>query len=184
MLEFSAAGFDEYEKDQFLIFSEMDHNLNEKQTLKAVSDIVTEHQPDIVFWDNMTTSRCYMDKKVDIQSQVAKLIKNYADQWDIPIVVIAHTGANVTENHSGIINMNDIRGGKSVVNMIQFFYIMQTFFDGNDRTVTLRTAKHRGYVIDGPMYDLRFSRKAKIFIQSRGIKFEDFKNAYKNRNKL
>lgn len=182
--EFIASNFTEYDEDQLLIYSEMDNQVNDHTTLKHIEDIVIQKNVDILFFDNITTSRIYMDQQIQVQSQRASLLKKFANAWNIPIVIIAHTKAEITENYNGIINMNDIRGNKSIVNISQFFYILQTFTSGVKKFSTLRLAKHRGYVVSDTIYQLIFAKPVKMFALGEAIKFDDFAAAFKNRNKL
>lgn len=182
--EFSQTGFTEYSEDQLLIFSEIDNPMGEGKMLQTIENIVISKNVDIVFFDNLTTSKIYMDLAPAGQSSRIALLKKFATNWNVPLAIIAHTGAGITENYSGIISMNDIRGNKTIVNVAQFFYIMQTFIDGTNKISTLRIVKHRGFLVESTIYKLVFIPKAKMFGAGVAIDFAGFSTAYKNRNKL
>lgn len=184
LTEFNYSQFDEYENNDFYIISEMDNELSDEGLIRKIEDIVFSKKIDIVVYDNLTTSQMYMGKSVSDQSKASKLLKKMATAWNVPMFVVAHARADITENYNNIINMNDIRGGKDIVNQAEFFYIMQTFFSGNSRMTTLRMVKHRGYLPSDFIYQLNFSAKNRLFFSSDGIPFKKFKEAYKSRNKL
>lgn len=183
LIELTDSGFGKYEN--LFVHEELDKTyLSVKEYLNRLEMFLIESQADILFLDNLTTSFCYMDRKVAEQSIVAKALKNLAIKLNIPIVVIAHTGANVTEHYAGMIEMNDIRGSKTIVNLSEFFYILQSFFVGDKRHNTLRIAKHRGQNVVDRMYELFYYPPVKIFGKDEMLKFADLKEIYKNRNKL
>ena len=185
LTEFDCSNFREYLSESFFIYSEIDRgDVSSEQIMSDIQNIITENRIDILFYDNMTTSQTYMGKTVADQSSFVKRIKIAATTWDIPVVIIAHTGAQITENYNQIINMNDIRGSKDIVNQAEFFYILQTFYEGSKRTMTLRIIKHRGYVLDDLIYHLTFSREVKLISIAAPIPFEMFREAYRQRNQL
>ncbi len=185
LTEFYKSRFKDFTNDQLLVFSEMDYdNITDSQILPTIEQIVSENNVDILFYDNITTSKIYMDKKISEQSSNAKKIKRLSHDLDIPVIVMAHTGAMITENYNSIISMNDIRGCKSIVNFAQFFYIMQTFHQGEKRFSTIRITKHRGQSIAGAIYKIEYAAKPRIYACSPAISFSQFSEAYKQRNKL
>jgi hypothetical protein len=99
-------------------------------------------------------------------------------------VLIAHTGAQVTENMRRMIDQNDIRGSKTITNITQFTYLLQTFYILNKRIPTLRTQKHRGQLVEENYFQLFFNKETFIFTKDRTIDFEEFKRLFKSRNVL
>ena len=185
LTEFGYSDFEEFKNDNFLIYSEMDaKGKTPRQIFEDIEIIVRNKEVDILIYDNITTSKLYMDRTVAEQSAFCTAIKNAASRWAIPVVLVAHTNANITENYEKIINMNDIRGGKTLINLSEFFYILQTFYIESDRFMTLRITKHRGFSLKNLIYKLVYSPKARLIALSKNIPFDDFKEAYKQRNKL
>lgn len=183
LIETSDSGFDKF--DNLNIYEELSKDFSSaSEYMSKVETFIIEYGIKILFLDNITTSFCYMDRKVGEQGIIAKAFKNLAIKYNIPIVIVAHTGAHVTEYYAGLIETNDIRGSKTIVNLSEFFYIMQSFFVGDQRHNTLRIAKHRGQVVMNRMYELYYYSKVKIFGKDELIQFKELKEIYKNRNKL
>lgn len=169
----------------FAIFGELEQNFNSvREYFTRLSKFVDENKIDILFYDNLTTSFTYMDRPVKEQSEVTKKLKSFAIDKNIPLVAIAHTGANVTENYSGIIEMNDIRGAKTIVNLSEFFYVMQSFYTGSDRYNTIKIAKNRGYNVTDRLYSLFYYPSKRIFGKDKLMHFDELQEIYKKRNRL
>ena len=125
-----------------------------------------------------------MDKKADQQATVSKALKGITKKFNLPTVLIAHTGGDSTMANSRMIEMNDIRGGKSIVNLVEFMYILQPMFAGEERFNIVRVVKHRGVSLTKPYYKLEYSKKAKLFVCDKSITFEEYKEIFKKRNVL
>lgn len=174
---------------RIIIASEQDQEMSLSQRKLLFADTVKRTVPSILFFDNITTSEFYMDRGPDDQAKFAKYLKKIAHDEEIPIVVIAHTGGE-TGLSNRLIELNDIRGGKSIVNLAEFAYILQRFKvydDINKRDMyfpTIRIEKHRGYVCDNMLFKLKFNRETVTFTQDRSIPWNEFKEAFKNQQNL
>jgi|GEM_PF-2086269 len=188
LTEFYHSGYENEEKvTRFHILSELDMNsdrVNQDNFLDFVDFWATEKSLDILFIDNITTSMFYMDTSVRTQANMATKLKKIAANQGIPVVLVAHTGANVTENYSGFIEMNDIRGSKTINNLAQFYYIMQSFYVGDTRYNTVRIAKHRGQAVEDKFYLIDYSKKHRLFVKDQKVNFKRFKELWKERNRL
>ena len=130
LTEFSYSSFNDFNNENFFIISEVDlGEMSKEDLIKKMEEIVFENDIDIVICDNLTTSDIYMDKGVEAQSEMAKQLKKMAVAWNIPLLVFMHTKAEITENYNNIINMNDVRGSKSIIALAQFLYILQNKFN-------------------------------------------------------
>jgi len=146
--------------------------------------LCVENEIDILFFDNLTTADMYEAQTNQQQKQVSSGLKRMAKILDIPIIVIAHTDAGVTENHDKLISMNNIRYSKNIVNISQFFYIMQTFYQGAHQFTTLRIVKHRGQDVQYKFFQLIYSESLRMYKDSQIIDFSKVKELFKDRNKL
>lgn len=182
--EFSNIPIKKNVSERLFIISEINLDQTDKELLILVERFVIENDLSYLVIDNITTSQFYMDKSNDTQSALIKFFKNMATRLNIAIVLIAHTGAKITENYSGLIEMNDVRGNKSITNLSQFFYIMQSFYMGSARINTLRITKHRGYIVDETIFNLQYSKEHRAFVSDSAINFKRFKEIYKERNRL
>lgn len=170
--------------DKLHIFSEQENDMDAKESLCELSRLAMKDEYGFVFIDNITTSEFYMDLKPNVQSMVAKKIKGICQKAYVPFVLIAHTGAEISDSFSRLIVPNDIRGSKSIVNLAPFYYVMQRFLTDDSIYPTLRVCKHRGQIVNKSIFLLRFCQHTVLFKDDRSISFEIFKEAFKNRNTL
>jgi len=185
LTELSHSKFDDKLLENLFIMSELDNDIEgPRDFFEKLDEFHGADKLDIIFYDNITTSAAYMDKGFELQAKVARKLKKFTSLNEIAMVIICHTGAGVTTNYNNLIEMNDIRGSKSIVNLIEFFYIMQTFHIGEQRNNTLRITKHRGQEVKNTMYMLYYFQSRRIFGKDEIVNFNKFKEIFKQRNKL
>ena len=182
--------------NRLVIFSELEALQEYKQkeiVLSQLRLLISEENISLAFYDNITTSVFYEGATVKEQSQYVLNLKSLAIEKNIPLAVIAHTGAQVSDNFHRLIEPNDIRGTKTLVNTSQFLYIMQRFIEDKtdaqgkstpEITQTLRVTKHRGQDMRSTLYILRYIAKARVYGCDDILPFSDLKEIFKRRNKL
>jgi ABC-type iron transport system FetAB ATPase subunit len=163
------------------VYSETDCGNNLKGFM---TEVIHGHAPDVFLFDNITTSALYDGKRVNEQNDFCRWIKNLTKQVGMATVLIAHTGAEVGSHLNRMITMNDIRGSKALVNLSEFFYIMQRFQTEHAIFTCLMVTKHRGQDIDNRMYKLNYEKILRAFKDDNPIDFKTFKEWYAKRNKL
>lgn len=167
------------------VTSELDRNITgHKNALESLEQFVEENKLDLLLLDNLTTSQIYMDLNPKQQSDAAMNVKKICSSRRVPLLNFMHTSADVNDNLSRLINPNDVRGSKTIVNLTQFLYIMQTFVIDGHKYQTLRISKHRGQDPEHVMYRLTWVKRARLYCQDSPINFKDFKEAYKKRDTL
>lgn len=185
LIELGSSGISFQKIKQLIITSEQDKNYGTaKQLLSEISLVSSQESVRGVFFDNITTSLCYLDRNAQEQAQVATALKKICNQSNKPLILIGHTGGQSGMATQRLLEMNDIRGGKSIVNLVEFMYILQPIFCGNERHNIVTIAKHRGYSIKNMYFELMYSDKAKLFVCDKVITFEQYKEIFKNRNTL
>ena len=167
--------------DGAVVISEID---SKKEALSVFKDLIATSHFDLIFIDNITTSLHYNDQKPDKQFQFVQSLKELASKSRVPIVMIAHTAAGVSDNMGRLINENDIRGSKSVVNLCEYLYILQRFKAGQTFFPTVTIKKSREFAIDKSLFWLKYEKAQMIYSGDLYLSFEDFKKIYKNRNAL
>lgn len=171
--------------NRLFIGSEQDtaEGLTHKKLL--FSESLKTVNPSIVFFDNVTTSEFYMGRKPEEQASFATFIKRQCKEANIPFIVVAHSGG-ATGMSRRLIELNDIRGGKDIVNVTEFAYILQRFrvkdpITGKEHYFpTIRIEKHRGYTCENLLFKLRFNRETVSFMQDKIIPWGEFKDAFKD----
>lgn len=172
-------------KKRIFIDSEFDQkNLGVLELLKRLERLIRTQDIKFVLFDNITTSRLYEGKRPDEQSNIAWELKSLASQHNFPLVIFAHTNAEINNNIRRLINPNDIRGSKGIVNISEFFYIMQAFFAGKERFTTMYIEKHRGHLIHDRFFSLEYDPHRRIFGRDIPLDFERFKDIYKRKDEL
>jgi len=143
-----------------------------------------EKEIDFLIIDNITTSRMYEGRMPAEQFDFAHSLKNYSYQKDIPVVVVAHTSSEISNNFGRQIRSTDIRGVKSLTNISQFFYILQSISLGESIFQFLVIDKHRGQHPKDKIFAMMYSLESKHYYQDKVVGFDDFKGIFKQRNKL
>jgi len=136
----------------------------------------------VIFHDNPTTSAVY-GSDFKSQTEMAHVYKDLAKAANIPIVLFAHTN-RVNENHASLISEDDIRGSKELVNLAEFFYILQTFNVENKKHTFLRIVKNRGQDIENYNYKLNYIPEFRAYLDVDTVNFSEIKEIFKKRNKL
>lgn len=140
--------------------------------------------PDLLIYDNMTTSRFYEGTSVKAQAKIFSKIKALTKELNCATLIVAHTKADISDGMDRFINMNDIRGSKAIPNMAEFFYILQRFKVEDDFFPTLRILKSRSQQLIHSMYYLQYEKSTRSYVKDSAISFDQFKEAYTKRQRL
>jgi energy-coupling factor transporter ATP-binding protein EcfA2 len=152
--------------------------------LLSLKSFIEKNNLDILFLDNITTSIFYNDADSKEQARIARALKKLAQIMDIPIVILAHTSAEITETYPRMINLENIRGSKNLTNMVEFAYIIQPFFHHGEKHVFIRIAKHRGQDVQNRIFKFYYYCNQKIYGKSEPKPFDQFKELFNKREKL
>ncbi len=153
-------------------------------SIRNIEEKLDESKADLFIFDNITTSNFYLDKKPQEQAEFAKELKKLAANKGIPFLIVAHTTSSTKDNQNLVIDQNDIRGSKSITNFSEFIFIIQKFTAGEVYYPTIRIAKHRTVNPSNILFRLRFCKQKRLYTEDKAIDFEEFKEIFKNRDKL
>jgi hypothetical protein len=162
-------------------YSEQD---NQDATEKDFFDWVEMHKPDILIFDNITTSKLYEGKRPAAQGEFASKLKNIIKKVNCAGIVIAHADSQQTNQKGGLLDINNIRGAKTICNLTEFAYLVQTFRTPKNIFTTIRIAKSRSQNIIHDTYMLNFEPNTRSYVSDTAIPFEKFKEVYNERNRL
>lgn len=176
-----AAAESVFKKKDINFYSEVDKWKNPKMSF-AMLDRLFE-KSDIVFFDNLTTSNFYKGNFESMDKFVGYL-KNLVKKHQKPLVIFAHTGGQMRENGKVLLEQNDIRGPKTICNLVEFLYIMQQFHVDNEVRSTLRIVKSRSQEVKKKIYEMQYNSYANVYSKSFAITFDEFKDLFNERNKL
>jgi len=160
--------------------SELDSN----EDMETILETVAFTNSKVLVIDNITTSKFYMDKPIQEQGAFISRLKKFASDNDVAVVMVAHTKKDIHDNMGKLITENDIRGCSAVVNMANFFYILQRFEINDHFYPTVRIMKSRGQQTKDRLFHLKYSLEEQTYTEDKKLDFKSFKEAYDMRNKL
>ena len=162
-------------------FSEQDHQEAREVALFEWIDMFT---PDVLIYDNITTSRFYEGQNPANQARFASKLKNALKKHNCVGIIIAHADCHQSNQKGGMLDINNIRGAKTIVNLTEFAYLFQTFKTESRIHSILRIAKSRSQDVIHDTYLLNYNPLIKSYQTDTAIPFSQFKEAYEKRNKL
>jgi hypothetical protein len=153
--------------------------------LGAFKDIVVASGADIVFIDNISTSRLYgAETPLWDQAKTVTTLKRLSQDLDIAIVCVIHTSSNVSDNMGRLFTTEDVRGSKSIGIEASYFYSLQKFTRNNEIFLTLRTLKFREHDNAGGTYLLKYDPRFSVHTGDLEIDFNKVNEIFKNRDHL
>lgn len=166
------------------VLSELEMKGNLQKKKKTIEEWLRFYQPELFVYDNVTTSIGYNDRQAREQGEYILWLKELTTELEMATVLVAHTDANANDSMGRLININDIRGSKTIGNLVEFAYILQRFEIEQGYYPTLRTVKHREQELVHSMYYLQYDPRLRAFSGDLAIEFKKFKEMYKKRNRL
>jgi len=173
------------ELDRVFIVSEQDQNFGSfKEYGTEIERKIEELDIDFLIVDNLTTSEFYAEKKSDQQITICRYWKSLAQRLFVPVLLIAHTAKEVTENYRNIISPENIRGSSNIVNIAEFIYVLQPMYVGDERHLFMRVCKSRGQAVKNTIYSLHWHEKKRVYGRIEISSFSTFQEIFKTRNQL
>ena len=149
--------------------------------IKEYIETATMHDDfDLLFIDNITTSKLYMDKKTSTQSTIAIWLKSLLE--DTTLFIVAHTNGN--NYNTELLDETHIRGSKTITNITEFLYVMQPVRINDNLYQFVRVIKHRGQSPENKFFRLHYNKNKRCIDCDVPVSFDDFKDKFKLRNKL
>lgn len=183
-LELAQSMFKITSEHNLFVLSEQENEYTEATFFNDIETAIREKDISLLIFDNITTSKLYNDIGVRQQGSFIKKVKQMTNYYDIATLLIAHTNAEISDNSKHLINENHIRGSKNVVNLVEFFYIMQRFQIREHYHQTIRLVKHRSQNPGHKMFRIKFDSEKRIYYEDYKIDFNRFKEMYAERDKL
>lgn len=175
--------FNPSKRNDILFFSEQETELEPEQLIVEIEKIIIQSKVSILFLDNFTTSKCW-GFNVSTQSKFANDLKRICKKHGVATIIFTHTKKGIGANYEKLIDKDDVKGSSHIVNIAEFFYIIQQFQHNQDKYSTLRIDKSRGQSIKQSMYLLQYNLKSNVYVCDKALNFEKFKELFKGRNKL
>jgi archaellum biogenesis ATPase FlaH len=173
-----------FDRIEFVSERTMENIESEKTFFARMEEEIKKSEARIVFFDNITTSKCYGNRKNPDQSRVADKFKKLAEKMGIAVILIAHTKKGIHSGRGSLIESDDIRGDATIVNVSEFLYILQQFSFNDEKQGTIRITKYRGQDIENSTFFLVYNRMGRFYCQARQVSFSEFKKKYAGRDRL
>jgi len=172
-------------KNKIDFFSEQENDLSEMELCTTMKEFVDSDEYDFFIYDNITTSKVYMGQLPAKQSQFAVWFKKICSQNKVAALIVAHTGAEISDNMNRFINYNDIRGVKTLPHISQFIYILQRFINEAGYIYQmLLLVKNRGQRTSEKMFLIEYDDSMMLYSGDRIVNYEKMTEIFKNRQKL
>jgi len=171
-------------EDVLHVMSEQSLSVNDTydDVKKYVEEAVEYYNYDLVILDNITTSKLYLSNGGKNQEHAAAWLKTFCKR-NLALLVIAHTGSNVTNSSHKLIDENDVRGNKTLPNLVEFLYVLQPFYVGDRLLQVVTLFKSRNQEKHARYVGLTYMKETKTF-SDQFIPFEEMKKIYQKRNQL
>lgn len=141
-------------------------------------------EPDVFIYDNITTSSFYVDKTPPEQAKFARKLKKTLKELNCAGIIIAHGDSQQTQQRGGLLDINNIRGSKTICNLAEFAYTFQLFVSESAKAAFLRIVKSRSQRIIHDTYLLKYDPSSMSYVGDIAIPFSEFKKANDERNKF
>ena len=171
---------------ELLFFESMidwdDSMLNYNYFFDHLQDVINELCPDMVIFDNFTTS--FMGSlPISVQANMITKFRKIASVFDIALIGVFHT-AKGTDIYKKVINGEDVRGNASTTNAGSYNYILSTYFRCTPPRAILyvdkaryHTESHKAY------YEMYFDKESGIFTKDSKIEYSAVKQLIDLANK-
>lgn len=158
--------------DSMLDWPKSHMNLNSFFT--NLYETINEHQPEVVIFDNFTTS-FIGDLPIGQQGEAIKALRNMAVKFDIILLVIMHT-VKGTDVYKQLISGEDVRGNSSSTNTSAYNYVLSTFFRCDPPRAVLYVDKARYHPdLNQTYWELLYDKEMGVYISDKPISYEDVK---------
>jgi RecA-family ATPase len=131
---------------------------------------------DMVIIDNITTGRLYDQEKPQRQSEVAQMIKEIAVEKNIPVILMAHPTKAKGMSRRRMLQEEDIRGSKTLLNLAEFFYVIQQLKSKKNILSTLRIVKSRGIATEHKLYNFKHDKERDTYVSDEKSDYDEFKS--------
>ena len=156
--------------------------INSHGWIHFVRSFVEKYKCSILVIDNMTTSISFVNEKHQGQNLDNDSIKQIAEDFSIPIVLVYHTSKGISDNHEKMITEHDTKYTGHITSISEFFYILQRFHIEDEIISTIRIAKHRGQPVKDRVFKLIYNQSTQTYLKDVRINGEAFHQFFNDRN--
>lgn len=155
---------------------------NKRSIIDSMFEKIVENNCEVLFFDNLTTSKLYEPLKPHLQGELFQHIQNKCLVSDVGFFYVGHTKQGISDNHRALIDGEDMRGSSYPFMLSQYFYILQRFITKEGKYPFIHLRKHRGHKIENSYFLLNY--KEGLYYDDRKTDFSIINQYYKERNYL
>jgi archaellum biogenesis ATPase FlaH len=152
---------------------------SEDDRFLAFKETLLDPEIEIVFFDNITTSRFY--QRLQQQENFIDRLYEFSKRHK-SIFIASHTKKEFKDNGHTLITGNETRGTGMLYQKAEYFYCLQSFNVGNNIFPVMYIDKHRHFQIEQKYFLMGYDMNAYRF--DKPINFDEIKTIYKKRNTL
>jgi RecA-family ATPase len=145
---------------------------NEMAFFSFLENAVNEHLPELVIFDNFTTS-FFNSLHVAKQGEVIDKFRKFASTYDIAILAVFHTlkGTNI---YNKLITGEDVRGNSTSTNGSGYVYTIQNFFRAKPEPASVLTIEKARYhsEFNQSYWRLVFDKESGLYVGDKRIEYE------------
>lgn len=154
-----------------------------KNFLSYIEKVIDEQDPEMIIFDNFTTS-FIGSLPISAQGDAIVELRKIAAFYEIAIISVFHT-AKGTDIYKKILDGEDVRGNASSTNAGAYNYILSTYFRGETPRAFLNVDKARYHKdANKKYYELVFDKNMGIYTEDKPIKYEEIKHIIEEINEL
>jgi len=166
--------------ESMLDWTEKERNIN--YFFEHLRDVINEHTPDMIIFDNFTTS-FLGELPIDKQGAMILRLRKFASDYDISIIGVFHT-AKGTDIYKKILDGEDVRGNASTTNAGSYNYVLSTYFRTTPPRAIVHIDKARYHPDANKKYfEMLYDKELGIFVKDMRVEYETVKSILDNANK-
>jgi archaellum biogenesis ATPase FlaH len=175
LTEFHRVEYPEKYLERLFLFSDLSDPLkNPNDFFDRLYRLVTENDIDILFLDNITTLMIYDSLSPSQQTLFAGNLKKLAQDCDIPLILVGHTGKSVKSNQKDLYDQEDMRGSNMPIMQAQFTYTLHMFHMGEKKISFLKQWKSRNQDHYVGFYRLLYDPDSRTYTEFFKANWENF----------
>jgi RecA-family ATPase len=146
-----------------------------------LEDVINDLCPDMVIFDNFTTS--FMGElNINVQAAMIARLRKMAASYEIAIVGVFHT-AKGTDIYKRVLDGESVRGNASTTNAGAYNYVLSTYFRTKPARAIIHIDKAR-YHSDAnkTYYEMLYDKELGIYVRDMKIEYNDIKKILDDAN--
>jgi archaellum biogenesis ATPase FlaH len=167
------------DKLDLLLFTSMLDWSEKEQTYEGffykLNEMLSEHVPDVVIFDNFSTSS-FGSMHTNTQFKAINDLRKIASETEMCFVIVMHTVKN-TDISKKILSGEDVRGNSNSTNTGSYNYVLTTYFGEKPRAfIFVDKARYHGH-INQTYWELMFDPVSGLYVKDKKVDRAELKQA-------